>query len=253
MHTMNERSSSRSGRRRFLASTSALGVASLLGFPRTASAEPPPETTTVRLVHAPAICLAPQYLAEELLRLEGFSHLRYVELADYPDPVKVLEAGEADFTQDSWSSVLPNLDAGTGVVTVLAGIHVGCFELFATEKVATIKDLKGKRVAVTSLGASDDVFIASMAAYVGIDPRTEINWVAMGGLSGKNVFAEGKADAFLAFAPEPQKLRARKVGHVIVDTAQDKPWSQYFCCMLSARRAFIQAQPIATKRIVRAF
>ena len=48
------------------------------------------------------------------------------------------------------------------------------------------------------------------------------------------LFAEGKIDAFLGFPPEPQELRAREIGHVILDTATDRPWSQYFCCMLSA-------------------
>ena len=63
----------------FLANTSALGAGSLLGLPRTAASEPPLETRRIRLVHAPAICLAPQYLAEDLLRLEGFSDVEYVQ------------------------------------------------------------------------------------------------------------------------------------------------------------------------------
>jgi len=65
-------------RRRFLANTFALGAASLFGLPRTAAAEPPPETSRLRIVKAPAICLAPEYVAEELLRLEGFSEVEYV-------------------------------------------------------------------------------------------------------------------------------------------------------------------------------
>ena len=46
------------------------------------------------------------------------------------------------------------------------------------------------------------------------------------------LFAEGKTEAFLAFPPEPQELRARKAGRMILSTATDKPWSQYLCCML---------------------
>ena len=65
-------------RRRFLAHTSALSV-SLLGMPRIACAEPGPETTKIRLVHEPGICLAPQYLAEEFLRMEGFTEIEYVK------------------------------------------------------------------------------------------------------------------------------------------------------------------------------
>ena len=67
------------------------------------------------------------------------------------------------------------------------------------------------------------------------------------------LFAEGKADAFFGFPPQPQELRARKIGHVIVSTAEDKPWNQYFCCMVGANRGFAQRNPVATKRALRAF
>ena len=43
-----------------------------------------------------------------------------------------------------------------------------------------------------------------------------------------------------------------KIGHVIVDTTTDRPWSQYFCCMLAANRDFEQRYPITTKRAIRA-
>ena len=66
------------------------------------------------------------------------------------------------------------------------------------------------------------------------------------------LFADGKIDAFLGFPPEPQELRARKIGHVILNTATDQPWSQYFCCMLSGNRDFVRDHPIATKRVLRA-
>ena len=66
------------------------------------------------------------------------------------------------------------------------------------------------------------------------------------------MFVEGKIDAYLALPPEPQELHARKLGHVIVRTAVDRPWSQYFCCALAGNREFIARYPAATKRVVRA-
>jgi NitT/TauT family transport system substrate-binding protein len=47
------------------------------------------------------------------------------------------------------------------------------------------------------------------------------------------------------------QLRARGIGHSLVNSATDHPWSQYFCCMLVGRTEFVQKYPIATKRIVR--
>jgi NitT/TauT family transport system substrate-binding protein len=65
-------------------------------------------------------------------------------------------------------------------------------------------------------------------------------------------FEQGKIDAFLGFPPEPQDLRARHIGHVIVNTAVDRPWSQYFCCLLAGNANYVRAYPVATKRVLRA-
>jgi NitT/TauT family transport system substrate-binding protein len=47
-------------------------------------------------------------------------------------------------------------------------------------------------------------------------------------------------------------VRARGIGRVILNTATDKPWSDYFCCTLFGNREFVRAHPIATKRYLRA-
>ncbi len=92
-----------------------------------------------------------------------------------------------------------------------------------------------------------------MLAYVGMDPRKDVNWITMPTTAeAMGFFVEGKADAFLGFPPQPQELRARKIGRVIVNTVQDRPWSQYFCCVVGARRDFVDRHPIATKRALRA-
>jgi NitT/TauT family transport system substrate-binding protein len=66
------------------------------------------------------------------------------------------------------------------------------------------------------------------------------------------MFLRGQVDAFLGFPPEPQELRAKHAGKVIVNSALDRPWSQYFCCLLSANSGFVKANPAATKRVLRA-
>ncbi len=91
-----------------------------------------------------------------------------------------------------------------------------------------------------------------MAAYVGLDPAKDINWVASTDPKPVDLFAAGKVDAFLGFPPEPQELRARHIGNVIVNSSEDRPWSQYFCCMLAGNTEFIHRYPIATKRVLRA-
>jgi NitT/TauT family transport system substrate-binding protein len=80
----------------------------------------------------------------------------------------------------------------------------------------------------------------------------DIDWVATAPAKPKDLFAEGAIDAFLGLPPEPQELRGRNIGHVILNSAVDRPWSQYFCCMLAGNTDFIREYPVATKRVLRA-
>jgi NitT/TauT family transport system substrate-binding protein len=215
------------------------------------AAESPPETTRIRLIQGPALCLAPQYMAEELLRSEGFTDVQYVKLATGDRQAKALASGETDITMTVVGPAIIRLDTGDPIV-LLAGVHIGCYELFGTNGVRAIRDLKGKTVAVIGLGSGQHVLLSSMLSYVGLDPRKEINWVVRPPIEGMQLLAEGKVDAYIAFPPEPQELRAKKIGQVVVNTMMDRPWSQYFCCIVTGNREFVRKNPVATKRALRA-
>ena len=237
-------------RRAFVGGLTLTGAASLVGMrAEHAAAEPPPETTTLRLVQSVSLCQAPQFLAGELLRSEGFLQVSYVR--SEAGSHRELAAGQADITLVFLGPLILRVDTGDPVV-MLAGGHVGCFELFGTDRVLSIRDLKGKSVAVRALGSTEHVFVSSMAAYVGLDPRRDIIWVTAQPADSIRLFTEGKIDAFMAFPPSAQELRARKMGHVVVNSATDRPWSQYFCCMIAGNREFVRKHPVATKRAVRA-
>lgn len=258
---------SRSTRRDFLRNVT---VASAAGFVALrscrADAEPAPETTKLRLVkETRAICIAPQYAAEDLLRAEGFVDVEYVKMpadsAEAPDAagsmwsdggrVDPLSAGIADIHTLMVSRIIAQIDAGAPI-KVVTGIHAGCFELFGTDRIRSVKDLKGKTVAVPGLGSSHHLYVASIASYVGIDARTDITFVIPTVAESIRLFREGKIDAVMAFPPIAQELRASRTGHVVVDSRVDRPWSQYFCCMLTANRDFVRKHPVATKRAMRA-
>ena len=250
MHTLNP---GRFSRRKFLHGMTMAGTAGLLGwpYPSRAAAEPPPETTRIRLVRIPSICQAPQYVAEELLRSEGFTEVQYVEKKGTADIGPALASGEIDVSNHFAAPLLLHLEAGDPIV-ILGGLHVGCFELFGTDRVQSIRDLKGKTVAVPTLDSSRYVFLAAMTAYVGLDLHKDINFVMQPGPESIRLLSEGKIDAYLGFPPEPQELREKRIGHVVISSTVDRPWSQYFCCMLAGNREFVSNHPVATKRALRA-
>jgi NitT/TauT family transport system substrate-binding protein len=235
-------------RRRILSTMALAAAPGLIRAPRVMAAEDRLETTTVRLGKSSSICIAPEYVAEELLRAEGFTEVRYLDV----EHGQAAAFREVDFASFFASSAIIGAD-GEAPFTVLSGLHAGCFELFGNDGVRGIADLKGKRVGVPALGGSPwHAFLSVMAAQVGRDPAKDIDWVTSQSPKPSELFAEGKIDAFLGFPPEPQDLRARKIGHVVVNSAVDRPWSEYFCCMLMGGKDFVRRYPVATKRVMRA-
>jgi NitT/TauT family transport system substrate-binding protein len=197
------------------------------------------------------ICIAPQYVAEELLRAEGFTDIRYVATESGVGASLSLARGEFDFTANYALAHVVAIDAGEPI-TILAGEHLGCFELFASSGIRRVTDLKDKNVGVPSLGSSPHLFLSAIVAYVGLDPAKDIHWVVTSSIKPMELYADGKIDAFLGFPPEPQHLRAHNIGKVILNSAVDRPWSQYLCCMLAAHRDYVRRYPVATKRALRA-
>ena len=86
-------------RRQLLATLSMAVPAAVLPIRRVAALEPPPETITVRLSKHPVICFAPQYVCEDLLRAEGFTDIRWVDIP-IPAVSQEVGSGRIDFASD---------------------------------------------------------------------------------------------------------------------------------------------------------
>ena len=155
---------------------------------------------------------------------------------------------KVDFARAFAPDHLLTLDAGAPV-TILAGLHIGCFEVIAREDINTIAELKGRTVGCF---IADKVLLSIMASLIGLDPARDIRWVETIFPEPMQLFIEGKVDAFLAASPILQEVRARNIGHVIVSSISDRPWSRYYCCLLGTRTEFAQKYPVATKRLLRA-
>ena len=239
-------------RRKFVQDMALAGAAGVLGFGRELlAAEPPPETNRIRLADVGGVCVAPQYVAEDLLRGEGFSDVRYLNLVDAGAPYKAFSTGEIDISMAFIAPFILQVDLGNPIV-MLAGVHPGCFELFANDQVRAVRDLKGKVVSVPTVNSAHQLFIATMASHVGLDPQKDIKWMVHAPAESMRLLAEGKIDALVGFPPVPQEIRAKRIGHVVVNSLVDKPWSQYFCCIVTGNRDFVRKYPIAAKRAVRA-
>ena len=242
-------------RREFLGGLAMTGAAAALGWlPGTGmtAVEPPPETTRLRLHRGKPACWAPIYVAEPLLREEGFTDVQYV-FGPQTEVAKMSREGAFDLNVGFSSKSMYNLEHYAHPLKYLSGLHVGCYALVGSERTKSIRDLKGKTVWAGAIkNDGPHIFFSTIVAYVGLDPRTDVDYAWVSKDEAIRLFQDGKIDAFMSFPPGSHELMHTGFGHLLVDTNVDKPWSQYFCCMVLGHGDFIKKNPIATRRALRA-
>jgi len=244
-------------RRQLLGSSLALG-GSVIGAGLAAACGPaspssgaggtlgPPETTAVRIVSV--ACDAALWSAGDYLAEEGF------DAKILPLSVGAVARGEGDIGIGYAQWVVANVDAGKPI-QALGGLHTGCGEVWTKPEIASIRDLKGKTITVNSTDPVVDAWYgvwAAMFAYVGIDPRKDVNFVL--DTNTVDTFVQGRSDAILALSNQVPILRAsaKNPGKLLIDMHTDGTWSRYYCCQLIVNRDWAQQNPNATKRVTRA-
>jgi NitT/TauT family transport system substrate-binding protein len=246
-------------RRDFIRNSILTGTAAYLGYGNgfnsqveAMAAEPPPEVTSLRLRVWRPSCWAPFHVAEPLLREEGFTDIEYIK-ASGPKLPQLFRDGAIDLSPEFVSQGMSQMEQENPPFKFLSGLHVGCYALVGSENIQSVRDLKGKTVWAGSLeNNGPHIFFSIIVSYVGLDPRKDINYVWVKKDEAMRLFNEGKVDAFMSFPPGPQELMGKGIGRLLVDTNVDRPWSQYFCCMIVGRDDFVKNHPVATKRAMRA-
>ena len=102
--------------------SSAAGVSVVVGQKAFAQ-QAPPETTTVRIAKIAGICISPEYVADELLRAEGFTDIHYVPTDAGIPAALSLARGEVDFTANYAPTFIIPIDAGEPI-TIVGGEHM---------------------------------------------------------------------------------------------------------------------------------
>jgi NitT/TauT family transport system substrate-binding protein len=158
------------GRRRFLATAAMASFASVMRAPPAPAAKRALETTAIRMTRSRSICsTAEAFAAEELLRAEGFNQVSYIEVSKKEVPPAIAD-GKVDFSLSFAVNHIQAIDQGAPI-TILAGVHGGCYELFAREGLNRVTELKGQQV---GLQGGSPALLKLMAAHVGLDPEKDL-------------------------------------------------------------------------------
>ncbi|HEY2831128.1 MAG TPA: ABC transporter substrate-binding protein [Sporichthyaceae bacterium] len=216
-----------------------------------AGAGPTLETTSVRLhASAPVTCVAAQYMAEPFLREQGFTDVQYPPglAKDLPERFR---SGDIDIGLGYAAFFLPMIEAGAPLV-LLGGVHVGCWEIIATGDIKSLRDFKGKTVSIGGLTFTDGIFMAMTLASIGLDLHKDVKVVNYPPTEHARLLSSGEVDAVVAFPPLSNDLKAKNIGHVVINSMTDAPWSNYYCCTVAVQRSWMEKNPVATKAALRA-
>lgn len=244
-------------RRTALAGLAAGAGVGLAGFGwDSQAAEPPPETTRIRLLadpDVPIVCYAPIYLVEEFLRQEGFTDIGYNGYGGGWSEAAVLARGEVDFAATFTSDGLVAMESNAEI-TFVGGVHSGCVEIYAHDRVRGLTDVAGHRLLAGGVNSPEHIMLSLILGYVGVDPVKDVEWVFEPDYNKwAGLFADDRIDVLFTSPTPSYAVRDMKIGHVILNSTLDDPWRHYICCMLAARSAFVRDHPVAAKRAVRAF
>jgi len=134
----------------------------------------------VRLPKAEGVCGAPLYVVADMLRAEGFTDIRLVPQAPSTTTPDLIAQRQIDFGLNYAHVLVAGIDHGVAMKT-LAGMHVGCFEVFVNGAIRGVAELASKKVGIGGVGSTEHLFLWLVAANVGIDPKTQIDWVGSSG------------------------------------------------------------------------
>ena len=225
---MNYRESEGWSRREFLGGMALTGAGAMLGVaPKLslAAPEPPPETTTLRLRVWRPSCWSPVHVAESLLKEEGFTDIQYLS-GPGPKAVEMFQKGTVDLSPTFSATEVYAMETHNHPAVFLSGLHVGCYALVGSDKVNSVRDLKGKTVWTGTVEDNGPhIFFKAIVAYVGLDPYKDVNYVWVKKDEAIQQFKDGKFPLLIATDVASRGLDIDDITHVVnydlPDSAED--------------------------------
>jgi NitT/TauT family transport system substrate-binding protein len=208
----------------------------------------PPETTSIGL--AAGACDSAIFGAERYLREEGFTDIRFTDTAT----PAAITAGTAQIG-NAFPHAFFNAVESAPKVVALGGLHTGCNEIWANTGIASVKDLKGRQITVTSKALSNlqYAWIAMVVKQAGVDPK-DVNFVVQADANSTQLYLDGKDAAIFVATTAAAALKTNPAnkGTMIFSQVMDEPWKSNNCCFILASEPWYRANPIAAKRAMRA-
>jgi ABC-type nitrate/sulfonate/bicarbonate transport system substrate-binding protein len=115
--------------------------------------------------------------------------------------IKAIMAGELNFMSIIPTAILASV-RGLPIRTIAVNLDNAPYVLVGRPQIKTMSDLKGKKVAVSSLGGMSTLVVREIVARSGLDPDRDLVVLAVGGSAARSsAMAAGFVDAALVTVP----------------------------------------------------
>jgi len=202
---------------------------------------------------APVVSMAPMWIAKEagFFKKQGLD-VKLVFIASGPLGTTSILSGDVDVGIIGGFAPIRAIAGGAKSLVIIGqsknrmtGAIVG------KKEIATVQELKGKRLGIDRIGSNPDMFTQAALARFNMDPLKDLNYVQLGSIGqGIPALKAGTIDALTTSAPHD--LFAQRLGYkVILDiTALKIPFAS--TVLLSARNTVERKQADLT-RFMRAY
>jgi len=119
-----------------------------------------------------------------------------------PTGIAMLASGEAQMVNSSLEQLMQAASKDGSMVLIGSALNRGVFALMARKDINSIKELKGKKIAVSQVGDAPYGYLVDLLSKSGITAR-DIQWIPVGtDVSGRAAaLTSGRVDATLLTAP----------------------------------------------------
>ena len=115
--------------------------------------------------------------------------------------IKAIMAGELNFMSIIPTAILASV-RGLPIRTIAVNLDNAPYVLVGRPQIKTMSDLKGKKVAVSSLGGMSTLVVREMVSRSGLEPDRDLVLLAVGGSETRSgAMAAGFVDAALVTVP----------------------------------------------------
>lgn len=134
---------------------------------------------------------------------------------DGPTTMTALVSGDVQFAELSDPSLTNAVLQGAAVEWVAVPVHTPELSLMSQPGIASVEDLKGKTIGVTSAGSLTALFVQYTLRQHGLDPQTDVKIVSVGGgPQGLAAIVSNQIDAAI-YGP-PDDIRAANAGKKVL-------------------------------------